>query len=54
MTDFTLDGEIAVLTLDDGKVNAVGHTLIDNVNYFTVEPYTVTTKDNIVSSLIGA
>ena len=29
---YTLEGEVAVIGLDDGKANAVGHALIDEVN----------------------
>lgn len=29
---YTLEGEVAVIGMDDGKANAVGHALIDEVN----------------------
>ena len=29
---YTLEGEVAVIVMDDGKANAVGHALIDEVN----------------------
>ncbi len=29
---FELDGKVAILRFDDGKANAVGHTLIDDIN----------------------
>lgn len=32
MFDYTQEGDVAVLSLDDGKANAVGHAFIDAVN----------------------
>ncbi|MCZ6459340.1 MAG: enoyl-CoA hydratase-related protein, partial [Gammaproteobacteria bacterium] len=29
---YTLEGEVAVIGMDDGKANAVGHALIDEIN----------------------
>ena len=32
MLDFRSEGEVAVITMDDGKANAVSHSFIDNLN----------------------
>ena len=32
MLNFRSEGEVAVITMDDGKANAVSHSFIDNLN----------------------
>ena len=32
MLNYRKEGEVAVITMDDGKANAVSHSYIDNLN----------------------